>query len=137
MTTGTLLLLGMDAAIASEPVRGTGFGRQTWLIKVLAEQLIEALPTGSTAKSAACKLWDEQRGVTNRAVMQVADHLLKARFIEPVGVGRDAVWTVSQDRRDEVARLRLALSSSERAAIDAAAHRTLAMSEAWSNTFRA
>lgn len=137
LTPDTALLLGVETAIGEASSTQPGFARQTWLMKVLVEQLIEALPDRSAVSRAVRRLVHDQRGVTTIAVTRATEHLLDGDLIEPRGVGAAAVWTMSTRRRNEVEQLKASLSPQERSALRTAAQRTLATAVAWSNTSRA
>lgn len=135
MTPASVLLLGLRAAMTQRP-ESHMFSRDTWLLKVLVEQMLETLPNESTCRVAAQRLRDPRRGVTDARVARATEHLRAIGFLEAHGTGRDAVWSLPQGGRSEVTHLWSSVSTAEQLALNAAAQRTLATSEAWSKTVR-
>lgn len=131
LTPAAVMLLGIDAFEAES---GVGIGRAKWAARALVEALWAAMPSSGAVSACLLRFWDPQRGISDRVVARATNELLDSGFLEPAGVGDEAVWLVSPDRAAQVQSIWGALRVDERAAIRTAAQRALAMSVAWSNT---
>lgn len=136
MTSDAALLVGLHFAM-DLPASCRTFPRQIWPMKVLVEQLSQALPAGTPSGGAVEQLVDQKRGVTSARISRATEHLLDRGFLEPDGVGAAAVWRITGDRIGEVLGLVRSLSAEERLAMSQAAQRTAAICDAWSNRPRA
>jgi hypothetical protein len=137
MTPDRVILMGLRTAIDAAPAGMPGISRHTWVLKVLFEQLVFLLPRDSPSGRAIARVNDSCRGVTDAVVARATDHLLGSDFLIADGSGHTAVWQIKPGRIAEVDRMIGGLSPTENLAMRTAAQRTLAMSLAWSKTFRA
>lgn len=134
MTPAALLLLGMDAVRLET---GQGVARAKWVARALVEELAAAMPPSATISSVLDQCRDPQVGVSDSAIARATNELLDAGFLEPRGIGDQAIWAIVPNRAGEVSQLWSALAPREKSAFHMAAQRTLAMSVAWSNRRRA
>ncbi|WP_155892871.1 hypothetical protein [Intrasporangium chromatireducens] len=132
ITPAALLLLGMDSLVSE----GGVVSRAKWVARALVEEMSAAMPPGEAASSVD-RYRDPQRGVTDKAVARATNELLRTGFIEPRGVGSEAVWVIAPRKETDVRRLWAVLTAKERSAVHEAAHRTFALEVAWSKTPRA
>jgi hypothetical protein len=130
------LLIGLHAVQDAAP-GGSRMPRQPWALKVLAEQLLCELPPNSPVGQAIRGLHDPKRGVTSLAIHRATEDLVSSNYLVGRDVGHDATWAISPDREAEVDAMVRGLSTRELAAARRAAYDAVAISEAWSNTFRA
>lgn len=131
-----VLLSGLEAAMSESAQRGDpdGVPRYSWFLQVLVEQLIAALPSGSRSVRAVATFRDPQRGVTAKAMRDAAERLLSAGLIAPCVCSQQSLWTIPTDHRERVARSWPIATLRERRAVVVAAHRAVAVSEAWLKT---
>jgi len=91
-----VLLLAMDSAQST--AHGTQLPRTPWAVRLLVEQLIDALPDGP-ARETVLALRDPRRGVTNHRVAPVMSELAACAYIQPFGSFENAVWMIAERGR--------------------------------------
>lgn len=132
---GAVVLLAVDALGEVSRRSGAEFGRDTWIRQALIEELLQALPSGG-ARNALSRLHTTGRGITEAAADGVFVDLSVSGWLIPHGVRAGATWEVNETRRAEIETLWSTLTDPEKQSVLAAAHRTMAVSVAWSKRLR-
>ena len=132
---GADALVGAAVCAYEQAAGGAHLPRHAWAVQVLVENVMAQLSESPWLDGLTAAMWDEHRGVTERAVDRSMSRLTRVGWLVPVGRGRGAVWLVTETGRTQ-ARL-TALSSADREALAEAAQRALATTDAWLKNFRA
>src|SRR5258707_13550561 len=136
VTPSAVILLGIDSAVGQAEMNGNGFSRKSWVTEVLIERLPANLTNGAAAQTLR-KLWTSGTGVTPASANAIINQLVLSGLLEPRGLHATASWHVNSSRREEVDALWVALSATDRGAIQRAAQEAVAMSVAWSKKLNA
>lgn len=126
-------LVALEDADASSCRTVGALPRHSWAAAVLVEQLLETLEPIERVRLDT--FTDPQRGVVARRVTSALERLACASYLLPVGVGEHAAWRIAPAHRASARQAGLRLG--DKAAVRDAAHRTLAIVDAWSKAFRA
>lgn len=123
---------------ATEYGSATGFPRSPWRLALLVDEILKRLDCDHSPVGAGfAVLHDPQRGVTDKAVTDVAYYLAQEGWLIPADDRSRAVWLISPGKRTALSDLWAALTEPDRAAIGVGVQRALAILEAWSKTRRA